>query len=393
MRVRHGAHRRQPIRGMCGLRLRKPRWWHDGRGSRHRAKSHAGHKRQPATMRRCQLRLHRPDGQYLRLSLHRHHHCWQRFSDDQAHPGCPNKRRHLHRFQHFDGHHRRHHHYLWSSQRECQRPRGLFGRTTGHVHPDRRGLQHRRHLWDKPDLLHSRARLRASLGRNSRLGFRHRPRQRQRLQPGLQHRLVTRMKRKQFLMNRNTRSNQMTKHFNQSRLWTMAAALALVLGSALLLSGQESKTRRGLPKDWSMHHVVYSKPGANVSAARLQKLQKDPRYILQQELRAAMAAPPSLPAPLSALNDDGPADISPAKASGPLPRGLMNALIPATEKQAVPPPSPQPKKIHKDWSVGVGANGTTGVGQSPATFTQTATPCATDYAVYNTGLGGSSSQA
>jgi len=185
----------------------------------------------------------------------------------------------------------------------------------------------------------------------------------------------------------------MTKHFNQSRLWTMAAALALVLGSALLLSGQESKTRRGLPKDWSMHHVVYSKPGANVSAARLQKLQKDPRYILQQELRAAMAAPPSLPAPLSALNDDGPADISPAKASGPLPRGLMNALIPATGKEAVPPPSPQTKKIHKDWSVGVGANGTTGVGQFPATFTQTATPCATDYAVYNTGLGGSSSQA
>ncbi|MGA2737712.1 MAG: hypothetical protein ABSG65_09700 [Bryobacteraceae bacterium] len=185
----------------------------------------------------------------------------------------------------------------------------------------------------------------------------------------------------------------MTKHYNQSRLWTMAAALALVLGSALLLSGQESKTRRGLPKDWSMHHVVYSKPGANVSAARLQKLQKDPRYILQQELRAAMAAPPSLPAPLSALNDNGPADISPAKASGPLPRGLMKALIPATGKEAVPPPSPLTKRIHKDWSVGIGSNGTTGVGQFPATFTQTATPCATDYAVYNTGLGGSSSQA
>jgi hypothetical protein len=49
-----------------------------------------------------------------------------------------------------------------------------------------------------------------------------------------------------------------------------------------------------------MHHVVFSKPGAIIPAARLQKLLKDPRYILQQELRAAMAAPPSLPAPLSA---------------------------------------------------------------------------------------------
>ena len=185
----------------------------------------------------------------------------------------------------------------------------------------------------------------------------------------------------------------MTKHFTQSRLWTTAVALALVLGSALLLSGQDATTRRGLPKDWSMHHVVYSKPGGNIPAAKLQKLLKDPRYILQQELRAAMAAPPSLPAPLSALNDNGPADIAPATTTGPLPRGLIKALIPATGKEAVPAPDTQHHRIHKDWSVGIGSNGTTGIGQFPATFTQTATPCATDYAIYNTGLGGSSSQA
>ena len=185
----------------------------------------------------------------------------------------------------------------------------------------------------------------------------------------------------------------MTKHLTHSRLWTMAVALALVLGSALLLSGQDAKPRRGLPKDWSMHHVVFSKPGASVPAVRLQKLLQDPRYILQQELRAAATAGPSLPAPLSALNDDGPADIAPPQTGGPLPRGLTKALIPPTGKQPVPAATPANRHIHKDWSVSEGTNGTTGVGQFPATFTQTATPCATDIAIYNTGLGGLSSQA
>ena len=63
----------------------------------------------------------------------------------------------------------------------------------------------------------------------------------------------------------------MTKPITHSKLWTTAVALALVLGSALMLSGQDVK-RRGVPKDWSTHHVVFSKPTGTVSAARLQKL-------------------------------------------------------------------------------------------------------------------------
>ena len=185
----------------------------------------------------------------------------------------------------------------------------------------------------------------------------------------------------------------MTKPITHSKLWTTAVALALVLGSALMLSGQDVK-RRGVPKDWSTHHVVFSKPTGTVSAARLQKLLKDPRYILQQELRAAMKAPPSLPAPLVAEKNGPQPDISTAPVSGPLPRGLAKALLPPTGKEPVPPtPDKNHRRIHKDWSVGIGSNGTTGVGQFPATFTQTATPCATDLAIYNTGLGGSSSQA
>jgi hypothetical protein len=185
----------------------------------------------------------------------------------------------------------------------------------------------------------------------------------------------------------------MTKHITHSKLWTTAVALALVLGSALMLSGQDAK-KQGLPKDWSMHHVVFSKPGAHVSAARLQKLLKEPRYILQQELRAAMAAPPTLPAALGATENSSGADESPlSSATGPLPRGLTKALIPPTGKEALPTSPDKKHRFHKDWSVGVGSNGTTGVGQFPATFTQTATPCATDIAIYNTGLGGSGSQA
>ncbi|MGC9951195.1 MAG: hypothetical protein ABSF64_32975 [Bryobacteraceae bacterium] len=184
----------------------------------------------------------------------------------------------------------------------------------------------------------------------------------------------------------------MTKHITHSKLWTTAVALALVLGFALLLSAQDAKPKRGLPKDWSMHHVVFSKPGASVSPARLQKLLKDPRYILQQELRAAMAAPPSLPAPLAAEKNGPEPDISTAPYTGPLPRGLAKALIPPTGKEAVPPPQKH-HRFHKDWSVSEGTNGTTGVGQFPATFTQTASACGTDIAIYNTGLGGSGSQA
>jgi hypothetical protein len=200
------------------------------------------------------------------------------------------------------------------------------------------------------------------------------------------------MKRNLILIDRITRSNQMTKLITHSRLRTTAAALALVLGSALLLSGEDAKPKRGLAKDWSTHHLVYSKPGKGVPAARLQKLLKDPRYIMQQELRAAMVAPPSLPAPLAATERPNPPVTFPVYNGGPLPRGLAKALKPPTGNEVVPNGRGK-KRFHQDWSTSIGANGTTGVGQFPATFTQTGSPCATDIAIYNTGVGGSGSQA
>jgi len=189
----------------------------------------------------------------------------------------------------------------------------------------------------------------------------------------------------------------MTKHASYSRLWTTAVALTLVLGSALL-SGQDATTKHGIPKDWSMHHVVFSRP----HTAAQQKVLNDPRYLLQQELRAAAAAGPSMPAPPSAAGndaDDAEPDIAPPPGSGQLSRGLTRALVSATGLEAVPPGATNMKRIHKDWSEGLNSSGTSGLGQFPGTFTQTgnnctaAFPAIADYAVYNTGLAGSGTQA
>jgi len=173
---------------------------------------------------------------------------------------------------------------------------------------------------------------------------------------------------------------------------------AAALFSALLLSAQEAK-KSGLPKDWSMHHIVFSNPGTAAQAIqkgtydRWLKVTQDPRYILQQDLRAAATAGPSLPAPPAATeNSSGADDRLSSSATGPLPRGLTKSLIPPTGTEAVPPPGKH-RRIHKDWSEGEGTGGTTGLGEFPATFTQTGSACSTDYAVYNTGLAGSASQA
>ncbi len=50
-------------------------------------------------------------------------------------------------------------------------------------------------------------------------------------------------------------------------------------------------------------------------------------------------------------------------------------------------------RFRKDWSETEGNHGTTGLGNFPATLTSTSASCSADFAVYNTGLAGSSSQA
>src|SRR5665213_1693757 len=54
-----------------------------------------------------------------------------------------------------------------------------------------------------------------------------------------------------------------------------------------------------------------------------------------------------------------------------------------------------PHSLKGDWSMDMGAGATAGPGNYPAkyTFSSTVANCATDFVVYNTGLGGSGSQA
>ena len=222
-------------------------------------------------------------------------------------------------------------------------------------------------------------------------------------------------------------------------------ALTAALGFTLLMRGQEARPqeaqptsapaptmelsaryRPGVPWDWTHHHVVFSHPGRAEAALRngtydrWRKITSDPRYIIQQLKRGgAGAVLPTAPQDPSAearaglaptLNDEGDPAIESATLrteedfpGGVLPRGLARALIPPRAQQSQSlsesseavtrrPPTKR-NRIHKDWSETEGSGGTTGLGNYPATFTSISPSCTNDFAVYNTGLAGSSSQA
>ena len=187
-------------------------------------------------------------------------------------------------------------------------------------------------------------------------------------------------------------------------------------------------TRSGsVASDWTRHHVIFSQPGTvdeamrNGTYDRLLKIANDPRYAMQQLKRSGagpeiQAAPEPAPAEVEPmLNPDttgeaeAPAETvtSPTEGDFPggvLPRGLARALIPHRSQQSqflseFPEAAVSPNarkrmnRFRKDWSETEGNNGTAGLGNFPATFTSTSANCTADFAVYNTGLAGSSSQA
>lgn len=198
----------------------------------------------------------------------------------------------------------------------------------------------------------------------------------------------------------------------------------------------------GLASDWTHRHVIFSDPGAaddarqNGEYERWLKITNDPRYRMQQ-LRRGGAAPRASIEFQPALVDErlnlSSVQLSPDRldsdrfdpdftgddpgagkgglfttdeenSDGSLPRGLTHALIPPHPQQPeVRTTFPHvvfrasrrktPSLISKDWSETLGNSGTVGMGNFPATFTTAATSCSADFAVYNTGLAGSSSQA
>jgi hypothetical protein len=186
--------------------------------------------------------------------------------------------------------------------------------------------------------------------------------------------------------------------------------IALTLSPAVLLRAQDTTTRHSIAKDWISHHVIFSNPGTREQAIqngtydRWLRIVNDPRYIMQQAERSMMATAPSSTASDPAT-EDGPGDDSqPASAyNGPLPHGLAKAAI-APSPLAVPETKlPSHGRLKKDWSEGLtatngtagAAGATTGLGEFPATYEATlGTPsCTNDFAIYNTGLAGSISQA
>ena len=212
-----------------------------------------------------------------------------------------------------------------------------------------------------------------------------------------------------------------------SRLAGTLAILAIMLASAVLMNAQDATTahpKKGVAWDWTHHHLVFSKTRSVVDGtdAAGRNVASDPRYLMQQQHRGDPAAAAALDTAIKALSAAGPAarvtepsdrktrdagaSVRPAtrhvNAARQVPSGIMRAIVPpppgsSAGDQTGPGPLTR-HRMHRDWSETMGPTGTagnagatTGLGEFPATFT-TGTSC-TDYAIYNTGLAGSSSQA
>ena len=210
--------------------------------------------------------------------------------------------------------------------------------------------------------------------------------------------------------------------------------LISALSLTLLARGQNSApssvntaSSQNLPiiSDWSMHHIVFSNHGTAEAALvkgtynQWLKISRDPRYILQQRIRAFTATQAQPGTPLaSATGVPSVSSSTPTSSSfvlsatpatnlrypgGLLPRGLMHALIPLasplpTSSNSVPASlnassQQAPDNLQKDWSESLGVNGTVGLGEFPAFTIMGSSPsCTSDFTTYNTSVAGSSTQ-
>ncbi|MGB7945638.1 MAG: hypothetical protein WCF42_20185 [Terriglobales bacterium] len=129
----------------------------------------------------------------------------------------------------------------------------------------------------------------------------------------------------------------------------------------------DSEIRGPLPTDWSHHHLIFSSPGTEEQSNRVQQ---DARYRQQlaRRSRSMLPATEAVDAPTSGFP------------FGPYPRPLRR--------------TPRTNRIRRDWSENMGSGATVGAGQYPATFSAGSTPsCINDFAVFNTSLAGSATQA
>ena len=210
------------------------------------------------------------------------------------------------------------------------------------------------------------------------------------------------------------------------RISVALAALTVSLVSMPSLQGQGGAEHRGLvtgstadvgpgngvATDWTHRHVIFSDPGTADEASqndaydRWLKITGDPRYTMQQ-LKRKGAGSGRLAVHLPIREQEGfargarisggdEASVWPTTAEdfpgGELPRGITRAPerppSPSSPLKHVFPQAGFHPKVtrttnlfQKDWSETVGNNGTTGLGNFPATFTRTSASCVDDFAV------------
>ncbi len=155
------------------------------------------------------------------------------------------------------------------------------------------------------------------------------------------------------------RRNQ--QHFLRLGISILAA---LTLSPVLLAqTSSNSEAAAGVPTDWSHHHLIFSRPATEEQARRVQR---DARYWQQLE-RQSLRTP--------AVESDGPASGFDSGSDASL--SALNRILAG------------------DWSEDMGSGATVGAGNYPAkySFNLSRASCATDFAVYSTGLVGSGAQA
>jgi len=194
-----------------------------------------------------------------------------------------------------------------------------------------------------------------------------------------------------------------------SKLVIVGAALALIIGINVLITGQPaSKLRRqaasqhlvGVPDDWSHHHLVFSNPGTYeqvakdpAAYAKWLTIRYDTRFILQQMKRHAEATGGFS----RETRTGGEEAVSP---SGMVePEDLAIGVLRQRPVKPIGPskPTPMPAKLaglKRDWSEPL-LTGTVQPNAYPAKWgaSLTSADCVGDFVVYPTGMAGSATAA
>ena len=199
----------------------------------------------------------------------------------------------------------------------------------------------------------------------------------------------------------------MTWNTNPSRsMWSLTClALAVVSASTLPADGQSAPSVhvgaaeiKGLPDDWTHHHVLFSNPGTEQEASqsgrheRWQKIVTDPRYVIQQMKSGLPVQGPA------AVDADFRAQWIAAYS------GIRRASAAPEEREPSfgfeprrPKPTPNPSKSQRDWSMTSGGTGGLAAGHYPAKYQfgpgPTNVESCTDYVAFPTGIQGSTTQA